>query len=43
MYYSSLFYGLYRTEQKLYNQVMKIRLAREAADRRQRKTEEAKT
>ena len=43
VYHLSLFYGLYRTVQKLYNQFMKIRLAREAADRRQRKTEEEKT
>lgn len=43
VYYSSSFYGLYRTVQKLYNQFMKIRLAREAADRRQRKTEEEKS
>lgn len=43
VFYLSSFYGLYRTVQKLYNQFMKIRLAREAADRRQRKTEEEKT
>ena len=43
VYFSSLLYGLYRTVQKLYNQFMKIRLAREAADRRQRKTEEEKS